>query len=307
MSQERLLQLVTSVMLSAELEVSERCMMRPRSFDLIAGGPRGLLVIKVVAHIDSISEDLAYDLDQIAVHLNAVPLIVGEKARDNNLERGVVYLRYGIYAVNPATLHDCFCEGIPPLVYSSPGGLYVNINKEKMRELREYYKLSLGELAHLLGVSRRTISKYEGGMNTTLEVAVRLEELFDTELVEPIELMSYNSRFDNISSFSQHPEDKTGIAGLEGIGVKIHLMRRAPFNALALLDNEIILTAYGPANKTIKRAEIMGNISQVTKTHAMCIISDYEKERRIGSTLVVGEKSIRSLRDPEDLMHLINN
>lgn len=306
MSQERLLQLVTSVMLSARWDVSERCMMRPRSFDLIAGGPRGLLVIKVVAHIDSISEELAYDLDQVAVHLNAVPLIVGEKARDNDLERGVVYLRYGIFAVNPATLHDYFCEGIPPLVYSSPGGLYVNINKEKLRDLREFYKLSLGELAHLLGVSRRTISKYESGMNTTLEVAVRLEELFDTELVEPIELMSYNSTFDNLSSL-MHPEELSGMAGLEGIGVRIHPMRRAPFNALALLENEIILTAYGPASKTIKRAEIMGNISQVTKTHSMCIISDYDKEKRIGSTLVVGERSIRSLRDPEDLLFLINN
>lgn len=306
MSQERLLQLVTSVMLSACWDVSERCMMRPRSFDLIAGGPLGLLVIKVVAHIDSISEELAYDLDQVAVHLKAVPLIVGEKARDNDLERGVVYLRYGIYAVNPATLHDYFCESIPPLVYSSPGGLYVNINKEKLREIREYYKLSLGELAHLLGVSRRTISKYESGMNTTLEVAVRLEELFDTELVEPIELMSYNSGFDNLSSFS-HPKGISGMAGLEGIGVRIHPMRRAPFTALALLEDEIILTAYGPASKTIKRAEIMGNISQVTNTHSMCIISDYDKERRIGSTLVVGERSIRSLRDPEDLLLLINN
>ncbi len=189
MSQDRQLQLVTSVMISAGFEVSEKFTLRPRSFDLIARNNGTLLVIKVVTHIDSVSEEAAFDLDVISHHLGGVPLIVGERAREAELERGAVYVRYGIYAISVSTLYDYFVEKIPPLVYASPGGLYVNINGDALRELREGQRMSLGDLGQVLGVSRRTISKYEGGMGTTLEVAIRIEEYFNTGVVESIDIV----------------------------------------------------------------------------------------------------------------------
>src|SRR5512136_2847939 len=143
MTQDRSLQLVTSVMITAGFEVSERFSLRPRSFDLIARNNGVLLVVKVVSHIDSVSEEVAFDLDTIARYLRGIPLIVGERARDAELERGAVYIRYGIYAVSIATLYDYFVEKIPPLVYASPGGLYVNINGKVLREMREGRGMSL--------------------------------------------------------------------------------------------------------------------------------------------------------------------
>ena len=189
MSQDRQLQLVTSVMITAGFDVSERFSIRPRSFDLIARNNGTLLVIKVVSHIDSVSEEVAFDLEVISRHLGGVPLIVGERARDAELERGAVYVRYGIYAISPSTLYDYFVEMIPPLVYASPGGLYVNIDGEVLRDLREKRSMSLGDLGQVLGVSRRTISKYESGMGTTLDVAIRIEEFFNTGVVKSINLI----------------------------------------------------------------------------------------------------------------------
>ena len=110
MSQDRLLQMVVSVLLMAGFRVTERFSMRPRSFDLITGKKEILLVIKVVSHIDSVSEETARDLDHIARSLRGSPLIIGERARDAELERGAVYVRYGIYAVSVATLYDAFVE-----------------------------------------------------------------------------------------------------------------------------------------------------------------------------------------------------
>ena len=63
MSQDRQLQLVTSVMITAGFDVSERFTLRPRSFDLIARNDGTLLVIKVVSHIDSVSEEVAFDIE----------------------------------------------------------------------------------------------------------------------------------------------------------------------------------------------------------------------------------------------------
>ncbi|MGA2105598.1 MAG: transcriptional regulator [Methanoregula sp.] len=308
MSQERQLQLVTSVMISAGFEVSEKFTLRPRSFDLIARNDGTLLVIKVVTHIDSVSEEAAFDLDVITQHLGGVPLIVGERAREAELERGAVYVRYGIYAISVATLYDYFVEKIPPLVYASPGGLYVNINGDVIRELRERRNMSLGDLGQILGVSRRTISKYESGMGTTLEVAIRIEEYFNTGVVESIDIVHREPA----EPEHEGQKRKAGSAGipiefLEQLGMQLHTLRGAPFQALLTFDKHTIMTGYGPAQKVIKRAALISNLSKIAKKHAMCIITDYHHEKKIGRTLLIGEDRLHHIRDSSELLDLIGD
>lgn len=307
MSLERQLQLVTSVMISAGFEVSEKFTLRPRSFDLIARNNGTLLVIKVVTHIDSVSEDAAFDLDVIAQHLGAVPLIIGERAREAELERGAVYVRYGIYAISVATLYDYFVEKIPPLVYASPGGLYVNINGEVLRDLRENRNMSLGDLGQVLGVSRRTISKYESGMGTTLEVAIRIEEYFNTGVVESIDLIAREQAGSGRDTSRNQHKPESPIEFLEQLGIQLHILRGAPFQALLTFDTHTILTGYGPAQKVVKRAALMSNLSKIAKKHAMCIISDYHHEKKIGRTLVIGEERLHSIEDGFELLDLLGD
>ena len=303
MSQDRLPQMVISIMLLADFDVSERCNIRPRSFDLIAKRGDRLVIIKVVSHIDSVSADIARDLNLIARHLEATPLIVGERARDTDLERGVVYIRYGLIALSPETLYDYFVEGLSPMVYASPGGLYVKIKGDLLREVRERSRMSLGDLASHLGVSRRTISKYESGMGTTLDIAIKLEDLFNAPLVEVIELLDYRP-----PEPETPPESASGdvLVNLERMGMEIHAMRQAPFQALALFDRHTILTAYGTSQKIVKRASLIGNISQITKTFAMCIVTDYKKQKKIGKTLLIGEEYLHTLEDGSELIDMIN-
>jgi putative transcriptional regulator len=303
MTQDRLTQMVISIMLLAGFDVSERCNIRPRSFDLIAKKGDTLVIIKVASHIDGVSADIARDLNLIARYLQATPLIVGERARDTDLERGVVYIRYGLFALNPETLYDYFAEGLSPMVYASPGGLYVKIKGDLLREVREHSQMSLGDLASHLGVSRRTISKYEGGMGTTLDIAIKLEELFSAQLVETIELVGYRS-----PEPEAPPEFVAGdvLVDLERIGMKIHAMRQAPFQALALFEKHTILTAYGTSQKVVKRASLIGNISQITKTFAMCVVTDYKKKKKIGKTLLIGEEHLHTLEDGSELIDMIS-
>jgi putative transcriptional regulator len=302
MTQERLLANVTSVLITAGLQVSERCSLRPRSFDLIAGDGKSLLVIKVISHIDGVSEEIARDLDLIARYLHAVPLIVGERARETDLERGAVYLRYGIFAISIGTLYDFFVEGVPPLVYVSPGGLYVNIDQDLLKHLRERRQLSLGDMAHRLGVSRRTISKYESGMGTTMEIAAKIEELFDTAVVKPIDLMEYRSQYPE----DPEPEGPAIVQEMERLGLEPHLMRRAPFEVLARMAEHTILTGYGTAQRVVKRAPLIGNISRIARAHAVCIITNWSEKRRIGNTLVIGEESLQSMEEGSEFLDLLH-
>ncbi len=302
MTHERLIQTVVSIIIMAGYNVSERYGMRPRSFDLVAEKNGVILVIKIVPRIDSVTEGSARDLSTIARYLDGKPLIVGEKARNVNLERGAVYLRYGIIATSATTLYDYFVEEIPPLVYAHPGGLYVNINGNLLHTLRERNQMSLGDLAYILGVSRRTISKYESGMSTTLDIAVKLEEIFDTALVEAIDLLSHESVFDyrDVLGVGNIPPD------FERMGLEIHVMQRAPFQVLATYGEEKILAGYGSAQKTIRRAALIGNISDITNSRAICVITDYNKTKKVGKTLVVGEGELSSLKDGLELIELID-
>jgi len=301
MTQEGLLRRVRSLLLDTGFHVSERCSQRPRSFDLIARDPRILMVIKTVSHIDGVSEDIARDLDLVSYYLGGAPIIVGERTRDAGLQRGAVYIRYGIYAISVPTLSDFIVEGIPPLVYVSPGGLSVSLDEAVLRALREEKQLSLGDLAHLLGVSRRTISKYENGMGTTMEIALRIEEIFDTAVTKPIDLLAHESRF---AGSDEPPRGKVP-ADLERMGMEIHLMRRAPFEALARFGDETILTGYGTAQHVVKRAPLIGNLSRIARAYALCVLVDYRRQRMIENTLVIGEERLHNLEDGSELMDLI--
>ncbi len=306
MSQDRQLQLVTSVMITAGFDVSERFTIRPRSFDLIARNNGTLLVIKVVSHIDSVSEEGAFDLELISRHLGGVPLIVGKRAREAELERGAVYVRYGIYAISPATLYDYFVEKIPPLVYASPGGLYVNIDGEVLRDLREKRNMSLGDLGQVLGVSRRTISKYEGGMGTTLDVAIRIEEFFNTGVVESIDLIRHEPPKAMEGEQKEVPI-RSPMEYLEQLGMQLHTLHGAPFQALLMFEKHTILTGYGPAQKVVKRAALIGNLSKIAKKHAMCVITDYHKQKMIGRTLVIGEERLHRIQNGFELLDLLGD
>ena len=367
MSHERLLQTVVSVLIMAGYNVSERCKMRPRSFDLIARKGDNIIIIKIVPHIDSVGEESAHNFAFIAKHLHATPIIIGEKARDFELERGAVYLRYGIIATSSTTFYDFFVDNVPPLVYAQPGGLYVNINGSKLRELRESRNMSLGDLAGSLGVSRRTISKYESGMSTTLDIAIRLEEIFDSAIVEAINLLSHGTAggieavldLGGKSGESGRSKKKgaagqaggTDIAGIgvgagagvgtgagtgsaavggagdgvkgiggssdaagaikmpqdfERMGIITHTMQRAPFEALCFYEESTILTGYGSSQKALKRAALIGNISDIIDTKAVCVLTDYQKRKKIGRTLIISEEELGTLDNGSELIALID-
>ena len=115
--------------------------------------------------------------------------------------------------------------------------------------------MSLGDLGQILGVSRRTISKYESGMGTTLEVAIRIEEYFNTGVVESIDIVHREPA----EPEHEGQKRKAGPAGIphripSAARDALHTLRGAPFQALLTFDKHTIMTGYGPAQKVIKRA-----------------------------------------------------
>jgi putative transcriptional regulator len=139
-------------------------------------------------------------------------------------------------------------------------------------------------------------------MGTTLDVAIKLEELFDTSVTVPIDLFSYQTRFGPSTNEVSPPL----MPDLLRMGMECHPLHRAPFEVLTIFQEHRILTGYGSAQKMVKRASLISNLSQVTRTRAMCVITDYNKQKKIGNTLIIGEKRLHSVEDGFELIDLIN-
>jgi len=302
MDKELLAERVEEVLRQAGFTISARCYLRPRSFDLAARRDDLLLLIKVLSNIDGFNERTAVEVRRLASHLLGAPLLIGEKTRDQYLEQGAVYFRYGIPTLSLSTLADSLLDQEMPLVYAAHGGLYVRINGFKMREMRLERGISLGALASELGVSRRTISKYETeDMDTSVDVALKLEEIFEQELIMPVD--PFSSR-----PFEEAPEKVTDniLQLLLKIGLDVFPTAQAPFNAITRDHDMVVLTGVSKFSQgMLKKARLMSSLSAVVRTHSAVIVDGVCKVERIEGTSLIEKRELETLDEPGEFEDLV--
>jgi len=290
MTRETLLDRVIALLERAEFILSEKCDIRPRSFDVGARRGRTFLLIKVLSNIEGLGEDTSQEMRRLAVLFSGSPIVCGEHTNDHPLETGAVYLRYGIPCVNIETLHDYFLEEVPPLVYAAPGGLYVEIDGETLRGLRESKSISLGELAKALGVSRRTISKYESGMNATVDAALERPGPADEP---PNDLQNATGL------------EKDALGALMHLGFDVFRTTRAPFNALSREDDNKVLTGVSDVSEAmLKKAKFMSSLADVAGTYSLYIVKGAHQSKAIGSTILIESEELKKIDDSDQLLDL---
>ncbi len=268
-----------------------------------------LLIFKVLTNIDGISACTANEMRCLAEHLFGFPIIIGEMVNKRPLERGAVYLRYSIPSINVETLYDFFVESVPPLVYAAPGGLCVHIDGEVLREVRTDKNISLGELASRLGVSRRTISKYEAGMGLTVEMALKIESILDVPLARPIGLLSLRPQKESLpETVSLSSIEKAVLSILIDMGFDVIPMAHAPFNVLSQDRTVTILTGISKyTDMMIKKARLMSSVSDVAHAISVFIIEGTSKSSQIDNTVLVERYELKNIDDSGDFITLIQD
>ena len=313
MSRDVLIDNIISMLLDAGFIVSERCVIRPKSFDIAARREDHIFLIKVLGNVDAFNRDTGMAMQNLGIHLSAKPLVISLHTRDKKLEPGVVYLRHGVPVISPDTAYDLFVEEIPPLIYAAPGGLYVPIDGDYLSKVRGELKWSLGKLAMILGVSRRTVSKYESGMDASIEVAIRLEELFGPRVTVPIDIFNQDSAKTGVD-YVENKQETTRygdemIDALTRFGFIVHPTDRAPFQTVSEHSsdaNRVLITGHSQLTKTaIKRAKIMGSIGYVTKTQSIYFVDSNVKQKYVEETILIGKNEIESLDGPEAFNELL--
>jgi putative transcriptional regulator len=301
---------VTAMLEDAGFVVSDRCAVRPKSFDIAARRGKEILLVKILSNIDAFDARTGAEMRRLGEYLGATPLVIGLRTRDQELEPGVAYFRHGVPVFSPDTALDLFVEEVPPLIYAAPGGLYVNIDSEVLEDAREQRGWSLGQLAQELGVSRRTVSKYEDGMDASVDVAAQLEDLFDAPLASPVDVFeeeSVRKTEDPPDAPEVDPESESMVAVLTRVGYEVHPTDRAPFETVS--DDgeaEQVLTGHSEFNRTAeKRARIMSSVGRVTRTRPVYIVEKAPRES-VEGTALIEEDEMADVEERDDFRDLID-
>ncbi|WP_202318352.1 transcriptional regulator [Archaeoglobus neptunius] len=303
-----LIESVVKILIKADFNVADLAETKPRCFDVVARKDNTVLIIKVLYNVDSLKPEAADEMKKLAKILEASPLVVGERFKFDFLERGVVYTRYSLPVINLATFYDFILEGIPPYIFSAPGGYYVKLDSEKIREAREKLGISIGEMAKLLGVSRRTIKKYEEGTDTSLSIAAKIEEVLGTFAIKQIDLLNFTKvNFEEECEAEFEGREGEILDQLRVIGLSVYPVRQAPFDAVSRvekLDQEQILTGVRQVREIEKRARLLGRISEALETKA-AYITDKDCKKKVDSVVFVLKEELYSVSTPKDFISLL--
>lgn len=282
--------------------------LRSISFDLVARRDRQLVVLKALCNIDSLSSEDADELKVMASMLGASPMVIGMHSSSADLEDGILYTRFGIPIVSEGTFSDFMLEGVPPLVYAAPGGLYVRLDGDMLKELRQARVISLGALAEAVGVSRKAIQMYETGMGAMVDIAGRIEEFLDAPLVVPLDPFAYASEvadhFKGLEKFKG--ENKDIFEMLNEIGYSVVPTKKAPFEAFAKEEELLLLTGIGEdPQMTERKARVVGNLSRVTERKSVIIVQRKTSAEEIEGTPLVTKDELRKADHADDFMELV--
>lgn len=315
MKRTELVHFIRETLSNAGFYVSDAYFIRSIGFDLVARRDNSLLIIKVLTNINAFPEEIAQELKKLATLLGGHPLLIGLRTGNGILEDGVVYDRFGIQAINPETLHGHLLEGLPLKVYAAPGGFYVNLQTDKLINLRKQQQISLGNFARSVHVSRRTVRMYEEGMNARVDVALRIEDLLGEHLIKPIEILKSVAKIapnqkTSETSILEEKQQQTFqheiFSLLNHLGYTIIPLGRCPFEAVSKEREKILLTCVQRYdNKIQEKAKVVTNISKIAEKRAVFFTDKKGTKNNIEGTPLIIKAELKKIKEPEDIFELI--
>jgi putative transcriptional regulator len=295
--------------LEADFAVAEAEPVPGVSFDLVCRRDEQLIVVGVTLNVSTFSRAQSREMKLVAQMIGGVPLLVSTHRDKAPLYTGIVYLRFGITTVSPETLGEYLIEGVPPLVFSAPGGYYVRLEGSKLNGMRNGMGHSLGDLASALGVSRRTIQMYEEGMCARLDVALRLEEMYKDAFVCPIDPFSASSEAKSAREDIEEMEEISNevFARLDGMGFKVIPFSHCPFDAVVCRQKGFFAGLEEGSLDLRSKARTMSSLARLSDYRSVLFVSERGGRCNLEGTPIVGKPELKRMRDPEDMLDLIED
>jgi putative transcriptional regulator len=293
----------------AGFQVSHICCSRPSCFDFAARKDDKTVLIKTHHDVDTFSSQDSRELKIIAGSVSAASIVISQRTHDKPLEDDTVYSRHAIFVVTEKTIKNIALQTANPLVYAGPGGYFVEIDGALVEKRRKELGLSVGKLAEMISVSRRTLYGYERGMaKASVTSAYNLEKTLGIPVVKPINVLE-KTRKQRPCLLVKATHAIAGQALLHKVFRKfafcdISPIQKAPFDFVMNVPNEKYVIVGSIAMKgerhLSKRMEEILSVCRVVHAHPVLITEKRKPFSKDISCVCMDELS--AMRTPEDLI-----
>jgi len=300
------------VLKEAGFKVSKKCCARPSCFDYAARKGKRVLFLKFQPNINAFSQEDSRELEVISRTVSGVSLLISKKTREKSLEDDTVYTRYNILAVTPQTFENIMLRNIYPLIQAGPGGYYVEIDATAIRRRRQKLGLSVGEMAEMIGISRRTLYGYERGMaKASVTAAYNLIYTLGIPVAKPLNIFEMARK--QRKSFLL--KAKRAIARhklLHKILKKfarcnITTVQKAPFDFVLEVSQEKMRIIGGvetsKEQESDRRVEEILSVSKILNAHPVFITNGRKHSNKDIPYVCCEELS--KIKKPEDILYLV--
>ena len=293
----------------AGFELSQWCCSRPSCFDFAARKGDETVLVKLHSDVDTFSQSDSRELRVIAGRVSAAALVISGKTHLKPLEDDTVYSRYSVYVVTGRTFKSIACRTGYPLVNAGPGGYFVEVDGALIEKRRKELCLSIGTLAEMVGVSRRTLYGYERCMaKASVSSAYNLEKVLGVPVAKPIDVLE-KARKQRVCLLLKAKRVIAGRALLQRVFRKfafcdISPVRKAPFDFVMNVPDEecVIVGAVAADGETCldERTEEILSVSRVINAHPVLITEKRSPFR--GDVFCVCADELAVMRSPMDLV-----
>jgi putative transcriptional regulator len=303
------LEAAESALKEAGFAVSQFCSSRPSCFDFAARKTGVTILVKFHSDISGFSSSDSRELRVISECMSAVSLLIGKESRGKQLEDDTVYTRYDILTVTPRTFESIVTRNAHPLIHAGPGGYCVEIDGETLKNRRQKLGLSTGQVAEMIGISRRTLYGYERGMaRASVAAAYNLVYTLGVPVAKPIDIFEKSKK--QRSCFLTRAGPAMAVNKLLQRILKkfaprnFTAVKKAPFDFVIIMPEEKMRILGGVASdkerELDRRVEEILSVSRVVHAHPVLIVEGRKpSNKNIGC--IRGDELSR-IRTPEDLI-----
>jgi putative transcriptional regulator len=303
------LQAAQSTLRQAGFNVSQPCSSRPSCFDFAARKEKTLIFVRAQPDIGCFSTGDSQEMRAISGSFSATSLLIGKQTREKPLEDDTVYTRHEIPAITSRTFENVILHRIPPLVKANPGGYYVDVDGEALKKKRQELGLSVGEMAAMVGTSRRTIYGYERGMaKASVMAAYNMISVLGIPVARPINVLETSrlARSKCMLTTARMMFNRNKLLTKffqKYLRCAVTTFRKAPFDFVISSANENMRIMGGVANDREKdlekRVGEILSLSQVVQARPILITENQEHGEN--SIPCISSEEISRIKNPEDL------
>ena len=257
-------------------------------FDILARKDSKILLIKTLEDANSLNNLAIKYMKNIASTINATLIIVGQKS-GFKLKDDVVYTRLGIYTINFGTFRN-FMNDKPLYIKSNKAGLTVQINSERLKNLREEENISTSLLSRKIGVSGAMIKRYENqDSEVSFNRAKKLYDIFGHNAFKPIAILSSKLE-EEVNELSKYS------IKYEQLGFAARDTKKVPFDIIAKKNKNIILTKIGD-----KLNRDIFSMAQLLEADDL-VIFNKKKPKDIPA---ISQRDFLELEEAEELINIV--